>query len=129
MGAMFQERTQEFSGFRGRRACAVRPAYTSIWQRAQNGVHGKIVELGIFLWRSFPISDIRLIPDLPQPRLHFGIAIPLAQMAHKVKNQFRPFLVILWRIGPSGKEFAVREIVAIWLWMGRKSFGHESDFD
>src|SRR5579863_1971382 len=101
MGAMIQERTQELCGFRGRGTCAVRTSNASIWQRPQNGVRGKIIELEIFLWRSFPISDIRLIPDLPQPSLHFGIAVPLAQVSDKLKNQFRPFLVILRWVGPS----------------------------
>jgi len=44
-------------------------------------------------------------------------------MADELKNEFGPLLVILWRIGPAGKNRALREVVAVRLWMSGKRLG------
>ena len=50
-------------------------------------------------------------------------------MADELKDEFGPLLIILWRIGPTGKNGALRKIVAVGLRMTGKRFGHESDFN
>src|ERR1700730_4394644 len=49
-------------------------------------------------------------------------------MMDKLEDQLGPFLVVLWRIGPTGEDRAVRERVSVRLWMSGKRFGHETNF-
>ena len=69
--------------------------------RSQNRGSSKIVELEILLWSSFPIVDVRLIPDFQEPGLGFGFTVAVAQVSGKMKHNVRPLLVILRRVGLS----------------------------
>jgi hypothetical protein len=46
-------------------ARAIRTADPGRWQGAANGVDSVIVQLPKFLRRSAPVTNIRLVPDLP----------------------------------------------------------------
>ena len=37
------------------------------WQCSQDRVDGIVIQLEIFFLRSFPIADIRFVPDFPKP--------------------------------------------------------------
>src|SRR6476660_9587870 len=49
-------------------------------------------------------------------------------MVDKLKNELRPFLVVLWWVGPSSEDFTVRKIVTIRFGMCGQSLRHESKF-
>ena len=53
-----------------RRAGGIRTAHPRGRQRPFHRVGGVIVEFVILLGGAFPISDIGLVPHLPQPRVH-----------------------------------------------------------
>ena len=78
VSAMVEEQAQEFGGLGRGGTGAVWTANTCLWQRPQSCINRKVVELEIFLWRSLPISDVRLVPYFPKPGLNLGIAIAIA---------------------------------------------------
>src|SRR5689334_10801226 len=81
-------------------------------QCAPDRIHRVVVELVILLGRALPISDIRLVPDLPQPRLHLCLSIALHAVSGPLKDEFGPLLVILGRVGPTRVDIVV---VVAWL--------------
>src|SRR5467141_1546904 len=96
--AMIEKNAQEFSCLRRSRA-----AHASFWKRSQNGIGRVVVEFEEFLGSALPVSDIGFIPDFPQPGFYFRVAVALAKMPNKLKNDFRPLLIVLRRVGPAGK--------------------------
>src|SRR6266404_2233786 len=129
MGAMIEKTAEEVSSFRIGGAGRIGTADASFGERAQNGIDGVIVQLEEFVLRALPVADIRLVPNFPEPSFYLCVAVSCAKMADKLKNEFSPLLIILWRIGPAGENGALRKIVAIRLRMSGKRFGHKSDFD
>src|SRR5882762_7764289 len=127
--AIIEKNAQEFSCLRRSRAGGIRAAHASFGKRSQNGIGRVIVEFEEFLGSALPVSDIGFIPHFPQPGLYFRVAVPLAKMPNKLKNDFRPLLIILRRVSPARKDRALWKIMAVRLWMGGKRFRHESNFD
>src|SRR5208282_2090131 len=89
------------------------PTDKSTRQRPKNCGSRKIIEFEVFFRSSFPIVDVRLIPDLPKPCLCLGFAVAVPEMSGKVKHDIRPFLIILRRISPAGENCALRKVVSI----------------
>ena len=129
MSAVVEERAQKFRRLGIGWAGAVRAADAGLRQRAQDSIHAEVVQLEIFLRRSLPVVDVGLVPHFPQPGLYFGIAVALTQMMDKLKDDFRPLLIVLRRIGPAGVDRALGKIVTIRLGMSRQRFRHETDFN
>src|ERR1700682_3380995 len=127
MRAMFQKQPQEFRRLRRSGAGAIGPSHARLWKSPQDRIGRKIVEFEIFFRGPFPIFDVRLIPKFPQPGFYFGVAVPFAQMIDKLKDQLRPFSIILWRIGPSGEDHPLRKIMAIRLRMSGKRLWHKAN--
>ena len=76
-------------------------------QRAAHAVDGVVVELVELLRRAAPVADVRLVPDLPVPRLHLGAAVLLDAVSRPLVDQLAPFRVVLRRIGPAGEDLVV----------------------
>src|SRR6266853_872206 len=129
MGAMIEKTAEELSSFRIGGAGRIGAAHASFGERAQNGIDGIVVQLEEFVLRALPVANVRLVPNFPKPRLYLCVAVSCAKMADELKDEFGPFLIILWRIGPAGENGALRKIVAVGLRMSGKRFGHESNFD
>src|SRR6267378_8220846 len=102
--AMIEKNAQEFSSLRRSRAGGIRAADARFGKRSQNGIGRVVVEFEEFLGSALPVSDIGFIPDFPQPGFYFRVAIALAKMLNKLKNDFRPLLIVLRRVGPAGKN-------------------------
>src|SRR5580692_2762066 len=115
--AVLQKLAQKVGGFWRSGTCRIRSADPSARQRSQNRGSSKIVQVEIFFGSSFPIVDVRLIPDFPKPGLGFGFAVAVAQVSGKVKHKVRPLLIILRRVGPAGENRTLRKTVAIRLRM------------
>src|SRR5262249_32337300 len=83
--------------------------------------------------RALPISNVRLIPQLPIPGADLFFAVTLDRMEYPLPDQLRPLRVILRRIGPAGVNLPIRlagfPVVAIRLRLDGHSFGHKADFD
>src|SRR2546428_10883733 len=56
-------------------AGGVRAADLRRGQGAPHGVDSVVVQLAKFFGRPAPVADVRLVPDLPIPRLHFSAAV------------------------------------------------------
>src|SRR2546425_907473 len=95
--AMIEKNAQEFSSLRRSRAGGVRAAHASFGKRAQYGVDRVVIEFEEFLGRALPIRDVRFIPDFPQPSFYLPVPIAFAKMPNELKDDFRPFLIILRR--------------------------------
>src|SRR5271163_2169375 len=132
MSAVLEELAQEFGRMRISRARAVWSSDASFRKRAQHCIGREIIELEVFLGRTLPVFDVRLVPDFPQPGFHFRVAVTRPQVTSKLKNQLRPFGVIPRRVGPTGinrTDRTLRKIMAIRFGMRGKRFGHEANFD
>src|SRR5216684_1800332 len=108
MRAMVEKQSQEFRRLGIARTCAVRTADTSLGKCAQDRVDSEIVKLEIFFRRPLPVIDVGLIPNFPQPGLHLGSAVALAQMPDKLIYDVRPSLIIPGRICPAGENLTLR---------------------
>src|SRR5580698_445003 len=132
VSAVFEKAAEEVRGPLITRSRRVRTADRRLRKRAQSCLDGVIVELEILLWRSFPVSNVGLVPHFPQPALHFFVAVTLAEMIDKVKNHISPLVVIFRRIRPPGVDFldaGIRKAMPVGLGMRRERLGHESNFD
>src|SRR5580765_5729627 len=87
MGTVLQKQTQKFSRLRRGRTGTVGTTNTRIRQRTRDCIDGNIVKLEILVRCSFPIPDVGLIPNFPEPGLNFCIAIALTQMTDKFENE------------------------------------------
>src|SRR5438477_12266006 len=100
-------------------------------QGAAHGIDGVVMQFKKFFWRAAPVTDVRLIPDLPVPRLHFSAPIFLDAVFRPLVDQLGPLLVIRWRIGPAGENRAVilarAPMMLIRLWFDGKLLRHETD--
>src|SRR5262249_52568368 len=78
-----------------------------------------------------PVTDVRLIPDLPVPGLKLGPAIFFQTMFRPLENELRPFLIVLWRIGPSSIDVFVTRarcpLMLIRLRLDGEVLWHEAD--
>lgn len=99
--AVFKKGAKKFRGFWVSRTGGVGPANTSFGQSAQNGVDAEVVKLEEFFRRALPVVDVRLVPNFPEPRFDFGIAVTRAEVMNELKDEFSPFLIVLWRIRPA----------------------------
>ncbi len=128
---MIEEAAQKGRGVLVGRPGGIVPAHARCGKSAPHRVRGVVVEFLIFFRRAFPVADIGLVPDLPQPGLHFLPAIPLHTVPHPLVNQFAPLVVILGRIGPPQKNIVViptrLPMVAIGLGVSGESLRHETD--
>src|SRR5215469_7640077 len=70
-------------------------------ERSQNRSRRKVVELEVFLLGCLPVSDVRFVPDFPEPGFQFRIAVPFSKMMDKLKDKLRPLSVILWGVSPA----------------------------
>src|SRR5437762_13568725 len=100
---MFKELPREPATAAG----CVRAAHLCLRQGAPHGVDGIIVQLAKFFRRSAPITDVRLVPDLPIPRFHFSASVFLEAVFRPLEDEFGPLLVILRRISPTGVNLVV----------------------
>src|SRR5258707_9349250 len=127
--AVIEKNAQEFGSLRIPRSSGIRAAHASFGKRSQYGIDRVIVQLEEFLASALPVSDVRFIPHFPQPGLYFRVAVPLAKMPNKLKNDFRPLLIILRRVSPARKDRALWKIMAGRLRVGGNRLLDECNFD
>src|SRR5436190_4292156 len=84
-----------------------------------------------FFGCSFPVANVRLIPNLPIPQTHLGTSVPFDTVASPLVHEFAPFLIVFWWVGPACKDCVVRRLwtpmVLIRLWPDGKRLGHKTD--
>ena len=68
---------------------------------------GVVVQLVELLGRAAPVADVRLVPHLPVPLLHFGAAVPLDAVLRPLVDELAPLRVVLRRVGPAGVDLVV----------------------
>ena len=100
-------------------------------QRAAHGVDGVVVQLVKLLRRAAPVADVRLVPDLPIPRLDFLAAVSLDAMLHPLVDQLAPTSRSPSADRPSRcrslRSAPRRPLVLVRLGLDRKVLGHEAD--
>src|SRR5438105_12780977 len=100
-------------------------------QCAAHGINGVVMQFKKFFRRAAPVTDVRLVPNLPIPRLHLCASIFFDAMFRPLADQLGPLLVIRWRIGPAGENRSVilarTPMMLIRLWFGGKFLWHETD--
>src|SRR5436309_794569 len=89
------------------------------------------MELVKILGRAAPVTDVRLVPYFPIPRLDFGTPIPFHAMFGPLVDQLGPFFVILGRISPASEDRAVilarTPLVLVRLRFDGKVFRHKTN--
>src|SRR2546421_8509073 len=105
--AVFEEIAEEFLGARASGPGDVRPPDARRRQRPLQALGGVVIELEVFLRRALPISDIRFVPDLPPPALHFRAAVLLDRVSHPLIDERPPSVVVRRRVRPACKNLAV----------------------
>ena len=65
VGAMVEEDLQKFGGFRRSRPGTIGTTDVGAWKCSQNRVDAEVIQLEILFRRSFPVFDVRLIPNFP----------------------------------------------------------------
>src|SRR5215471_9274053 len=99
--AVLEKPPQEFSSLgTGRTRCGG-TADPRARQGSLQRIGGEVVELVIILRFPLPVTDVRLVPDLPVPGLSLAATVPLGQVPREVIYQARPLVVIPGRVGPS----------------------------
>src|SRR6185369_2974853 len=84
--AVLEEFAREAAAAAGR----IGPADAGRRQRPANGGDGIIVQLMKFLGRAAPVTDVRLVPNLPVPRFDLLAAVTLDAMPHPLLDQLAP---------------------------------------
>src|SRR5580658_9777619 len=98
---MLQKLAQERRRFLAARSRAGRAAYPYRRQRSLHRVGRIVVELLILFGAPLPVSDIRLVPNLPVPARYFLFAVLRHAVFHPLIDELRPFLVITRWLRPS----------------------------
>src|SRR5687768_4970211 len=86
----------------------MRPAKFGGRERTLYGIGGEVIEFLEFLRRPLPVTDVRFIPKLPVPALHFSTPVPCDCMTHPLVDQLGPLGVIARRMRPPCVDRTVR---------------------
>src|SRR5579863_4096551 len=105
-----------------------RPAHERMRQHAADRRRAHVVEAVVFHGGAVPVADVRLVPDLPQPRVDL-VRIAVSQVRGIDCHQLRPLVPVLRRVGPPGEDVALWKGVPIRLRMRGERLGHEADLD
>src|SRR5438105_14404671 len=81
---MIEKRAEEICRAIISGARAIRPADTCAGHGAAYRVGRKVIELEVFLRRSMPIENVRLVPNFPVPGFYCRVAVPFAQVLRKL---------------------------------------------
>ncbi len=122
---------QERRGAIAGRTGGIGAAHPCRWKRPLHRVGGVIVELPILLGRAFPVADIGLVPDFPEPRFYFLAPVLPHAVRHPLVDQLGPLGIVLGWIRPAQEDVVVlvagRPMVAIRLRVGGERLRHEAN--
>src|SRR5688572_6764494 len=101
-------------------------------QCALDSVNRIVIQFEIFFRSPLPVTDVRLIPQLPIPFFHFYFSIPVNTMECPLVNKFRPFVVVFWRVGPATVDVGIWSAwfpgMLVGFRLDRQSFRHKAYF-
>ena len=112
-------------------ARGVWPPHPRRGQGAPHRVDRVVVELVELLGSPLPVVDVGLVPDLPVPALHLGLAVLQGAVLDPPVDQLGPPGVVLRRMGPAGVDVVVGQtrapLVLVRLRLDGERLGHEAD--